>query len=380
MSSLELAAGYPIGSGRLRLPRSSGEEPFDALEASVAAALRRTPCCVGFSGGVDSSLVLAAAVRSARAQGCPPPVAVSLRYPSAPATDETDWQELVLSHLGRVEHVTLELSGELDVVGPFATAQLRQHGPLFPANVHSVAPLLEPAAGGSLLLGLGGDEVLGHHYWTPLNAVLARRARPRPRDVVRLAVAMSPSRVRGAYASRRPPPERSWLRPHADRRVRALERRAAAEPLRFSRAVASSAGGKALRVACESVHRLGDAAGVQVETPLLAPRFLAALARAGGGRGWGDRAATVRAITGDRLPEALLDRRDKAVFTAVFFGAHTRRFAAEWSGDGLDASLVDPDALRREWLDEEPDFRSALLLQVAWLHSLGETFLRSDVR
>ena len=33
----------------------------------------------------------------------------------------------------------------------------------------------------------------------------------------------------------------------------------------------------------------------------------------------------------------------------------------------LDEALVDPEALRREWVSEVPDFRTALLLQSAWL-------------
>jgi asparagine synthase (glutamine-hydrolysing) len=81
----------------------------------------------------------------------------------------------------------------------------------------------------------------------------------------------------------------------------------------------------------------------------------------------------MRAIVGDALPDATLGRRDKAQFDATYFGAATRRFAKTWTGGGIDNSLVDPDALRREWLEPKPDFRSALLLQIAWLHDHGLT-------
>jgi asparagine synthase (glutamine-hydrolysing) len=147
-----------------------------------------------------------------------------------------------------------------------------------------------------------------------------------------------------------------------------LERRAADEPLRFDRAVVVSAHSKSLEVASESFFRLGHEADVRVAMPLLAPRFLAALARAGGANGWVDRSATVRALAGAALPDALHNRRDKARFSGRFFAGPTRTFAREWSGAGVDDTLVDPEALRHEWLSEEPDFRSAMLLQVAWLH------------
>lgn len=127
-----------------------------------------------------------------------------------------------------------------------------------------------------------------------------------------------------------------------------------------------------LSTACATLARLGQAAGVQIEAPLLDPRFVAALARAGGARGWGNRVATVRAIAGVSLPEALFARLDKAGFNAAFFGLASRGFAETWSGRGVDATLVDPDALRRAWLEPEPDFRSALLLQLAWLHDHGQ--------
>jgi asparagine synthase (glutamine-hydrolysing) len=119
-------------------------------------------------------------------------------------------------------------------------------------------------------------------------------------------------------------------------------------------------------VARRSLETLGGAS-TRVEAPLLAPGFVAALAHAGGARGFGDRAAVMRAVATGVLPDALLDRRAKAHFGTVFFGEATRRFAESWSGEGVDESLVDPAVLRREWLRSSPDFRSALLLQVAWL-------------
>src|SRR6185503_3688944 len=56
---LETAAGVVLGvAPRRRLPASAGG-PLAALERAVLPALRRSPCLVSFSGGRDSSAVLA---------------------------------------------------------------------------------------------------------------------------------------------------------------------------------------------------------------------------------------------------------------------------------------------------------------------------------
>ena len=68
------------------------------------------------------------------------------------------------------------------------------------------------------------------------------------------------------------------------------------------------------------------------------------------------------------MPDAILDRRDKARFDAGYFGGASRRFAETWTGGGVDTTLIDPEILRREWSEPAPDFPSAILLQMAWLH------------
>jgi asparagine synthetase B (glutamine-hydrolysing) len=342
-----------------------------ALEEAVSDAVRKTPCCVAFSGGRDSSLLLAAAVRSAAKQGRPPPLAATVRFTTSSEANEDAWQELVLEHLGVEERIVIDVEDELDFVGPVATAELVRRGVLFPPNSHSLAPLLAAAAGGSLLVGAGGDELLGARRWAHLNDALAARRRMTWRDVGRLSVAALPGVARGRMLARGEPVERSWLQPAAARRVRALERRAADEPVRFDRAVVRASRHRATTVGRASLRLIGDAAGITVQAPLLDPRFVAAIARAGGARGWSDRSATMRAVASGILPEAVLDRPDKARFNPTFFGEATRRFAEQWSGEGVDPSLVVPEALRSAWLEPDPSFHSALLLQRAWLHDHG---------
>jgi len=367
MTALESAVGVPIGLGpELSLPDVTAH-PLRALEDAVTDAVARTPCCVAFSGGRDSSLVLAATVRAAARHGLPPPVAVTLRFPQDGTTNEAAWQALVLDHLGVQQRVVIDLTDELDFVGPDAAAELRRRGALFPANSHSLAPLLRHAAGGSLVVGLGGDEILGGYRWTPVNDVLAHRRLPAPRELRRFALAALPARARTRVRPRRGrlgPPD--WLTPAAAEQFRRLARQTVDEPIRFDRAVRHAARMRTLQVAAETLGRLSS--DTRIDAPLVDPRFVSAVARAGGSRGWGGRSAVMRAIAADALPVAILNRVDKARFNAVFFGEPSRRFAREWSGRGLDESLVDADALRREWLAPKPDTRAALLLQIAWLH------------
>jgi hypothetical protein len=105
--------------------------------------------------------------------------------------------------------------------------------------------------------------------------------------------------------------------------------------------------------------------------PLLDSSFLAAVARGGGRLGFGDRTAAVRAVFGDLLPDAVLSRTTKAHYGEAFWGRDTREFAERWSGLGVDAALVDPAALKAEWLKPRPHEDSAMLLHLAWLAGQG---------
>ena len=132
-----------------------------ALEEVMLPALRRPPAVVSFSGGRDSSAILAVATDVARRHGLDDPVPAIMRFPDAPATDETEWQELVLGHLGIRDPDVIELRDELDALGPTASAILDRRGVRWPGNAYLHEPVLERASGGSLLTGLGGDELFG---------------------------------------------------------------------------------------------------------------------------------------------------------------------------------------------------------------------------
>jgi asparagine synthase (glutamine-hydrolysing) len=117
-----------------------------------------------------------------------------------------------------------------------------------------------------------------------------------------------------------------------------------------------------------SLHRLAQVEGVEASVPLLEPAVLSAIRTARGGRGWVSRSEAMMDIAQNRLPHEVLTRRSKAEFAEAFWGPRTRAFVEEWTGTGVDRSLVDIEALRTEWRAERPDFHSMLLLQEAWLH------------
>lgn len=73
------------------------------------------------------------------------------------------------------------------------------------------------------------------------------------------------------------------------------------------------------------------------------------------------------AITDAALPPLIIAPRRKATFDEVFFRAPTREVVRAWDGGGVDESLVDVAALRREWSGWPINPRTAALVQQVWL-------------
>jgi asparagine synthetase B (glutamine-hydrolysing) len=375
----ELATGLlygscPVADGRDRARGAAVESPRAALEALIRPALARAPCVVGFSGGRDSSALLAVAVALARREGWPEPVPVTLEYDSE-RTFERPWQEMIIAHLQVEQWVRLKLTDELDFVGPIAAEGLRRHGVLFPANAHMIVPLAREARGGSLLTGVGGDDTFGQWPWYDLGDLLAGRRRMRRGDVRRAAHALAPRRLRAEVLRRRAPLLLPWLR--AEIRHEAALRIAlelSRVPSTWAARMQFSARWRAWRAAAWSVALLGSDHGVAVHSPFLESSYFAALARAGGRWGWGGRTETMRALFGDVVPEALISRRGKAEFSEPMFSNHTRSFAGRWDGrSGIDAGLVDGEVLSRIWTADRTHSGSAMALQAAWLASQPAT-------
>ena len=364
-----MACGSPLGRGpAVTLPATTAD-PLSALEAVIEPALRRSPCLVSFSGGIDSSIVLAVAVHTARRHGLPEPIPITWRFAGAPAAQESSWQELVVDQLKPGDWERLTVDEELDFVGPVAQRVLRRHGLMHPANAFLHEPLLARAAGGALLTGIGGDQVLGLWRGRMLADVLARRRRPPRRLPLTIVRAGLPLPVR-AKLERRHVPGWAWLTPSArEQATRLLAHERAADPLAWATHLRWQLSRRDTAMFAASMRRLADGAGATVVNPLLEPGFAAALARAGGRLGWGNRRAAVGALFGRLLPPALIDRPDKAMFDEAFWGQATRALTRSWDGGGVNERLVDRDALRRAWSTGEPNARTALLLQQVWLAS-----------
>jgi asparagine synthetase B (glutamine-hydrolysing) len=376
MTPMEIAWGYLVGqSGSLPPPSNRSTGPRPALEQVVRRALERAPCGVAFSGGRDSSLVLAIATHVARRDGLPEPVPITRVFPSVAESHEEDWQEIVVRHLGLSDWQRLVINDELDVIGPLAVPHLLAHGVVWPASIASDLPMIDAVKGGSVIDGEGGDEVLGvaAHRVASLSRFL-RQPRPVQWRRVRSALgALAPAAVRERHERRRWDQNPfTWLRPSAlDALVSAVERAERDRPLSFAASVRTVPRRRSQVLGAHNRRLIAWQSDVDYSSPLLHPDFVHALARDGGVLGRGDRTATLRAMASDILPDNVLSRTSKAVFTRCYMGQHTREFAAQWNGDGVDPELVDPDELRRNWLSDSPAAPTAALLQAAWLASAG---------
>ncbi|QBX54622.1 asparagine synthase [Nocardioides seonyuensis] len=371
----EIASSWVHG----RIP-PPGPEPVEtpgpraAFEAAIIPALTLAPCFVAFSGGRDSSAVLAVATDVARRHGLPDPVPVTELYPGIPESDESEWQELVLSHLGLRDWLRLEFPQGNDFLGGEAQASLRRRGLIWPAALHVKATVLDRIGqSGTLLTGEGGDEVLGRRRGAQVSRLWRRStARVGASDLRSALSTLSPEplrrwrgRVRLDGAEMQP-----WLRPAARaRHHRLLAADLASEPLSTSESLRWLLTRRAAAMASHNYTTIAAEHGLALHEPLLDPGFVHALAAAAGRWGFASRTDAMRAIFGDLLPDAILARRGKAYFNRAFMGEETRAFAESWDGSGLDPELVDPAVLRAEWLSPFPSAISTPLLQAAWLAS-----------
>jgi asparagine synthase (glutamine-hydrolysing) len=314
-------------------------------------------------------VVLATAAAVARRDGLPLPIPTTYRFADAPGSHEDDWQEQVVRHVGVPDWQRLPLTAELDTVGPVARSVLVRHGLLWPFNAHFHMPVLERAAGGSLLTGIGGDELFGTQLWSSARALFGGR-HPRRVRLPSVGVALAPRTVRRWALARRRQLRFPWLRPGVEEEVnRRLADWRARTPLPWRGGVAWWWRSRYRTVLAASMDALAAGAGASVVHPFLDPAVVGAVARHFGARGPADRSSALAALFGDVLPEPALSRRSKAHFDDAFISDHARSFAAGWTGTGVDQSLVDPDRLAEEWRSEHPDPRSLLLMQAAWLAS-----------
>lgn len=370
---LEVATGWIYGLAPATVLPGETPAPRAALAAALRPALSAGPCYVAFSGGRDSSAVLAAATLLARQEGLEPPVPVTRVYPDVPATDESEWQRTVIDHLGLTEWIRLEFrDGETDLLGVAARDGVHADGLLWPPALHTHRAMFARLGTGSLLTGEGGDAVIGPRRGTPLAAL--RRGRLTPRTLRTAMRAALPRPVLERRLARRAmdSPHSRWLRPAAmTRHARLLAADEAQEPLRFDAGTWFLTRPRAFHALVRNHAAVASGFGLRVVEPLLDPGFIAAVARWGGAWGPGGRTAMMTALFSDVLPAPVLERTSKAAFNLVYTGAATREFARSWDGGGVDHDLVDADRLRELWLSENPTMSAGILLHSAWLAAQG---------
>ena len=378
-SPFEMATNYIAGFEPVHIPADAGQRSArQRFEEALLEALQRPPCVVAFSGGRDSSAILAVAAHVAAREGLSPPIAATHDFSGDPWADESEWQELVIRHVGVQDWVRLRDPDAFEILGERARAGLLDHGVLYPAMLYVLSSLGDLAAsGGTLVTGQGGDEVLGFQRMTGLNFMLT--ARPRPNAEVRalLSAAVTP-RARRRAAARRAVgafDSHPWL---AAPLVSAYQQHYAEDtsdaPLRWDRAVERHGGRRNILAGRHNLERVMAPMDVTVRQPFLDPAFLGAFASTGGVRGFLSRTSMMRMLFHDLLPDAVLSRTTKGEFSAVAFGLATRHFMEEWRGDGLGelAAVVDWRELRAMALSEQPVFGAQLLVQHVWLESQGQ--------
>jgi asparagine synthase (glutamine-hydrolysing) len=374
LTLLEVAAGLPLEPYAVRghRPPRQARTARAALEAAVLDALRAGPVSVSFSGGRDSSLVLAVAVHVARREGLPAPVPITMCHDSAESR-ESDWQERVLRHLRVEDWVRVDVGDRMDALGGEAMGLLAAYGLQSPANAYLHLPVVAAAGSGTVLTGVGGDELLG----SPVSRAARVRyggARPRPRDALSLLLAAAPYSVRRRWrAARTDHPYAPWLTPAARAEVvRRLAAARVATRLRWDVDVVRFVRSRSALLGRAGLQRVGARHGVRVLSPLMTAEFADAFASESGPVGPGTRSEAMRHLASDLLPEDVLTRTTKAVFGALVWGPEFRRFVSAWSPDDLDphlGGLVDPVSLHAAWSEARPLFPSMLLAQHAWLRS-----------
>ena len=367
----DLLVGWLGGLSPDLPPLPEPGDPRVALEQVLLPALTSGRTTVTFSGGRDSSLVLAVATAVARREGLPDPVPVTRVYPDQPDAEEEDCQQAVVRRLGLRDWVRVSVHDEQDLLGPTVAPRLARFGLLFPVGIHSGSLLYPAARGTTMLTGEGGDEVLGSTRAGLLRRAVAAR-RPLRRTVPAAVTAVRPTPFRRREALRDLRTARPWLRPGAaEDALGRLAAEVAAEPFAWRAAKLRLLRRAGVAAGLQNLVRLAAEHDIRLENPLLDPRFVVSLAAAGERWGWPDRNTLMRHLFGDLLPDEVLQRRGKAAFNAAFVGEHSRRFAEQWDGSGVDADAVDVERLRDAWLTDPAPAVSLPLLQAAWLHAQG---------
>lgn len=373
LTAAELRVAAPLGlMPPAARPHDDGVSTRAAMEQVVTDAVAEGTCYVLFSGGRDSSLVLAMAVDAARRLGVRAPIPVTAVYPGDEQSDETEWQHLVLDHLGISERVVLTIADERSTLGDLALRHLRSRGLVWPEAVHTQPAFFEQLDAGTILTGEGGDAFIEGRRITPLYLALRRRRVPSAALLGAAVGALAPSmlvrrRARRTYSD---PELLPWLRPAA-REVLAADEVALRGPLRWDASTWAIFDQRTTRLGLDNAVVSAAEYGLRMRHPIAEAEVIAALAREGGRWGFRGRTNLFRMLGSDLLPDAVLARRSKAAFNASRWGERERVFAHDYTGGAFDPTFIDEERLREVWLSDRAHPVSFFLAQIAWLHQHG---------
>jgi asparagine synthase (glutamine-hydrolysing) len=350
LDMLEIGSGIVFGFDPADPTPAPAATPSEALEHALLPALNETPCGVAFSGGRDSSAVLAAATAVAREHGTADPVPVTASYPAFRSTEETEYQESVIRHLGLREWIRIEPKGRLDILGDTATDLTTRHGLLYPGNIHFLVPVFEAVSGGALLTGIGGDEVLDGHRDHDLAAMLCARTRPTMKLARSLAKRyLAPGRnrrqmrdhIRGFFP---------WLTPDAtDTTIELLIDDQMAGSLFADRYLGATViRARYLHRAQSDMQTVARDFGVTMVNPLLDATFISAIAHDIGRVGVATRTEMMHRYFDDLLPLEVIERSTKATFDDVLWTKATTADALSLRVERLE-SIVDTRGLHSLW-------------------------------
>jgi hypothetical protein len=326
--------------------------PREAIEDELRPALAAGQAYVLFSGGLDSSLMLAIGTALARREGFAPPIPITHRYADDPGSGEDDWQELVIGHVGAADWLRVDATGRHDLFGAAGLAVLARHGPQLPP--YWWIARLPPEAGGqpieappasdvhaALITGNGGDEAFPPTPWPLVDRVLGGDPRPL-RHLRGLRRELQPRLARERLVEDVLADECPWVRP--EHRAAVVSRRAhdiVGVSRRYDRYLDVLWRSRLTQSAVDRVAVGARESGARLVVPMQSPGVLSALAARYGCRFPASRSDAYREIAHGLLPEQLLARTTKAVASSAFLGPATTAWLRGWDGSGPDGQYVD---------------------------------------